>query len=124
VLTTAAVVGGLLVGLLFGRARTPRFRGGLFLLAAAALAVLVLSLAVQRDAFANSWLAGFSALLASAGHTAAVCRRWLSELGIPFLGWMWRAVLRPRSVRDLLDQAGSGEEISERRPRSRPLTAF
>ncbi|QHC70980.1 MULTISPECIES: hypothetical protein [unclassified Rathayibacter] len=116
-ITTAAVVGGLLVGLLFGRARTPRFRGGLHLLAAAALAVLVLSLAVQRDAFANSWLAGSSALLASAGHTAAVCRRWLPELGIPFLGWMWRAVLHPRYVRDLLEQAECGEGIPERHRR-------
>ncbi|PPF28142.1 hypothetical protein C5C42_05955 [Rathayibacter sp. AY1F7] len=85
---------------------TPRRQGGTTeeLLRGFA-AVLVLSLSVQRNAFAKSRLAGFSALLAIAGRMAAVRRRSLSEFETPFLGWMWRAVLRPRCVRELLDQA-------------------
>lgn len=42
----------------------------------------------------------------------------------PLLGGMWRAVLRPRYVRELLDQAESTDALSERRPRLRALTAF
>ncbi|PPG57469.1 hypothetical protein C5D04_03135 [Rathayibacter sp. AY1D2] len=87
-------------------------------------AVLVLSLSVQRNAFAKSRLAGFSALLAIAGRMAAVRRQWLAESEIPFLGWVSRAALRPRCVRELLDQARDGEEIAEGRPPRRPLTAF
>lgn len=54
------------------------------------------------------------------GHPQAVA----GGIRDPLLGGMWRAVLRPRYVRELLDQAESTDALSERRPRLRALTAF
>lgn len=47
-------------------------------------AVLVLSLSIQRDTFADRRRAGFSALLAIAGRMAAIRRRWPAESETPF----------------------------------------
>jgi hypothetical protein len=112
--TTAAVVGGLLVGLLLGRGRAPRFRWAPFLLATAALAVLILSLAVQPGAFLNGAVAGVSALIGSALWEAIVWKRRMPELDITLGGWMWRASLRPRYVQDLCRQVEEARAASLR----------
>jgi hypothetical protein len=111
-MTMAAVLGGCLVGLLLARGRAPEFHWRPYLLGVAALLVLLSGLAVQKDAFMNSWLVLVSALVVSAASTAYVWRQRMPELRISFGGWMWRAFFRPRYVRDLC------REVEEERRRS------
>ncbi|MCJ1699387.1 hypothetical protein MT356_06615 [Rathayibacter festucae] len=105
-MTVAALVGGLLAGLLIGGGRAPRRRPGLLAGGVLALAVLLALVAASSSALGNALLAGAATSLGATAYAATVWKRWIPDLEVSWAGWAWRELVHARYVRERFERAG------------------
>ena len=96
---TAALVGGLVAGLLLGRGRAPRRRRGVLAAGCTLLAVGVGVVALNGSTLGDAVLVGAVAILGSTAYAATVWSTLIPDPEVPWFGWARREILRPRYVR-------------------------
>lgn len=105
-MTAAALVVGLLAGLLIGGGRAPRRQPGLLAAGVLVLAVLLALLAANSSALGNALLAGAATSLAATAYAASVWKRRIPDREVSWAGWAWRELVHPRWVRERFEQVG------------------
>lgn len=103
-ITTAAIVGGLVAGLLIGKGRAPRRQTAFLVAGLLVLAALLGLLALDQFVLLNALLACVAAVAGATGYAASVWKRQMPDLEISWGGWAWRELLHPRYVREQFQQ--------------------